>query len=92
MPTSTQTKFNFLKSQQGFTILEIMVALALMGIIVLAIPTNFTQSDYNVLEEDVDNLDRAVRMAQNEAVLRNVITRIKIDLDKMPMEFYLNLF
>jgi prepilin-type N-terminal cleavage/methylation domain-containing protein len=84
MPTSIQT---ISKSQKGFSLPEIMVAIVLIAMIMMSIPMDFLSSDHALLEEDIDNLDRASRMAQNEAVLRNVITRVRIDLEKEPIEF-----
>lgn len=39
------------------------------------------------LETSVDNFDRAIRFAANEAILRNAIVRIKLDLSEDPIQY-----
>jgi hypothetical protein len=44
-------------------------------------------SAHQKLEETLDNIDRAIRFASDEAAIRNTIIRINFDLDKDPQEF-----
>ncbi len=75
------------KEQQGFSILEILIALFLITMVFLAIPSKDPEQLHNKLEEAVDSIDRAVRFASNEAILRNAIVRLKMDLSKEPIEY-----
>ena len=77
-----------LKNQKGFSLLEILVAIFL----VMVILSTFTIgtgvfSPHQKLEETLDNIDRAIRFASDEAAIRNTIVRINFDLDKEPQEF-----
>jgi hypothetical protein len=67
-------------------LIEILVALVLAALIFLAVPTSDTQK-HRDLKTAVDDLDRSVRFAGNEAVLRNTVVRLRISLDKSPVEY-----
>lgn len=71
----------------GFALIEIMVALILVSMIFALIPMGTGLSDRQVLEESIDEFDRAIRFAQNESILRNSIVRLHILLDKRPIEY-----
>lgn len=68
------------KSQRGFSFLEIMVALALLAVVYSQVSSNFAGSPREQLEESIQKITRAIRFAQNEAILRNTIIRLKINL------------
>lgn len=76
-----------IKSNHGFTIFEIMVALFLITMIFVAIPLS-NPNDSKVLETAIDDLDRAIRFATNESIIRNSIVRLSIDMAKEPPEYY----
>jgi prepilin-type N-terminal cleavage/methylation domain-containing protein len=74
-------------SEKGFSLIEILVALVLAALIFLAVPTSDTVQKHRDLKTAVDDLDRSVRFAGNEAVLRNTVVRLRISLDKNPVEY-----
>jgi prepilin-type N-terminal cleavage/methylation domain-containing protein len=74
--------------QSGFTLVEILVALILVTIVFLSLPLAPPDGGRKALERTLDNLDRAVRFAQNESILRNTVVRLVIKLDKRPQEYY----
>lgn len=86
MPTSTQ-KTSKLITDQGFSLIEILVALFLAALIFLAIPSSENSRRHQDLQTAVDDIDRAVRFAGNESVLRNTVVRLRIDLEKSPIEY-----
>ena len=75
------------KGHQGFALIEIMVALILVSTIFILIPMSVGVSDRQALEESIDDFDRAIRFAQDEAILRNSIVRLNILIDKDPIEY-----
>jgi prepilin-type N-terminal cleavage/methylation domain-containing protein len=87
MPISVQKTFNFLKSNKGFSLIEILVALVLAAMIFLAVPTSDHVQKHRDLKTAVDDMDRSVRFAGNEAVLRNSVIRLRISMDKSPIEY-----
>jgi len=64
-----------------------MVALTLMVLIFTIMPIGSSNQFHTSLEESMEEFDRATRFAVNEAILRNSIVRISIDMDKEPNEF-----
>jgi len=79
-----QTKI--LKSNQGFTLIEILVALALIAIFMtMAVSDSFnTSAD---LDKESSNLERAVRFMSDEAALRNSVVRLHFMLGQAPQEY-----
>lgn len=86
MPTSIRKIFNH-NNQRGFSLIEILVALVLAAMIFLAVPESDHVQKHRDLKSAVDDLDRAVRFAGNEAVLRNAVVRLRLSLDKSPVEY-----
>lgn len=93
MPTSSIQKSGNLKAlrlqsgQSGFSLIEILVALVLAALIFLAVPDSDNVQRHRDLQTAVEDLDRSVRFASNEAVLRNTVVRLRISLDKSPVEY-----
>jgi prepilin-type N-terminal cleavage/methylation domain-containing protein len=80
-------KGHLLYNQRGFSLIEIMVALLLAVLVFLAIPSGDSAQKHRELKTAVDDLDRSVRFAANEAILRNTVVRLRISLDKSPIEY-----
>jgi prepilin-type N-terminal cleavage/methylation domain-containing protein len=87
MPISAQKTFKLVQSDQGFSLIEILVALVLAALIFLVVPSSDNVQKHRNLQTALDDLDRSVRFAGNEAVLRNSVVRLKISLDKKPTEY-----
>lgn len=87
MPISAQKTSNQFQSDQGFSLIEILVALVLAALIFLAIPSSDNVQKHRDLQSALDDLDRSVRFASNEAVLRNSVVRLRISIDKKPTEY-----
>lgn len=87
MPTSVPKIFKKIFRDQGFSLIEILVALLLASLIFLAIPSSDNVQRHRDLQMALDDLDRAIRFAGNESVLRNSVVRLKISLDKNPVEY-----
>lgn len=75
-----------LKNNQGFTLIEILVALVLMAI-VLGISVSGPFSSRNDLDKDVNSLERAIRYMSDEAALKNAVVRLHLMLDSAPQEY-----
>lgn len=87
MLTSTPKISNSSSHDQGFSLIEILVALFLASLIFLALPSSENSRRHQDLQSAVDDLDRAVRFAAQESILRNTVTRLKIELEKSPVEY-----
>lgn len=87
MPIFTTKISNKFLNDQGFSLIEILVALVLAALIFLAVPSSEHVQRHRDLQTAVEDLDRSVRFAGNEAVLRNTVVRLRISLEKSPVEY-----
>lgn len=87
MPTSRQKISNILNNHRGFSLIEILVALVLAAMVFLVVPTGDTAAKHRALRTAVNDLNRATRFASNESVLRNTVVRVRVSLDKAPVEY-----
>lgn len=93
MPTLAQkTSSSMIKSQQvlsdrGFSLIEILVALLLVSLVVLAFPTDDQTEKHRNLQTAVADIERAIGFASNESILRNTVVRLRISLEKLPIEY-----
>ena len=68
-------------SQKGFSLIEILVAMALVSIILLiAVGTDF--SDRKSLDQILDKYERVIRSSSDEAILKNNFVRMNLNIDK----------
>ncbi|MEE2670089.1 MAG: prepilin-type N-terminal cleavage/methylation domain-containing protein [Bdellovibrionota bacterium] len=83
--------FNFIllkkTAQKGFSLLEILIAVALVALVTAIAVQSFSTNDHQDLEDTVFEIDRSLRYATNEAIMRNSIVRLRIDLDTSPIEY-----
>jgi prepilin-type N-terminal cleavage/methylation domain-containing protein len=75
-----------LKSNQGFSLLEILIALVLIIIITSMTIGGQFSNDENLRKQSND-LERAVHFMSDEATLRNSVVRLHFMLDKAPQEY-----
>lgn len=85
----TKNQKNILNNQQGFTLVEILIGLTLLVVILTLIPISLTGTDREKIQEAMTKVDRAVRFATDEAILRNSVVRIRFDLEKDPNEYFI---
>jgi type II secretory pathway pseudopilin PulG len=75
-----------LKSNQGFTIIEILIALVLI-ISVLGITLSDPFSTGGNLDKQASDIERAIRFMGDEAALRNSVVRLHFMITKAPQEY-----
>lgn len=83
-----QRVINF-KNNKGLSLIEILVALTLASTVLIVSVGNPLRDDRDFLEDSVSTVERAIRAGYDESVLRNKITRLKIDLTKARPELSL---
>lgn len=64
-----------------------MVALLLAALIFIAVPRSDSTQKHRDLQTSINDIDRAVRFASNEAVLRNTVVRLRLNLDEQPIAY-----
>jgi len=73
------------KNQRGFTLIEILVAITIIGL-VLGVSINTFTSNSSHIDEVVNDVERAIRYSVDEAALRNTIIRTRFYLDGKPQK------
>lgn len=68
--------------QQGFTLIEILMAIFLVFVVVSIVPLTTGGDARSKLEDTMRKVERAVRFATNESILQNKIVRIKFEFTK----------
>lgn len=86
-PTSKIKKRPIIQGQQGFSIIEILMALSLLVVVFTLIPYTATETDRNRIESALQKINRSIRFSVNESILRNVIVRLRFDLETEPVEY-----
>ncbi len=76
----------FLKGQKGFSLLEVLVALALMALI-FAFVSFGGAGPRQQLDSALENIERSLRFSSDESTIRNTVIRVHFFLDKNPAEF-----
>jgi len=76
-----------LKGQQGFTLIEVLMAIFLIFVVVSIVPLTTGGDERSYLEDSVTKIERAIRFATNESILRNKIVRIKFILEELPITY-----
>jgi prepilin-type N-terminal cleavage/methylation domain-containing protein len=87
MPTFHLKISKILNNHRGFSLIEILVALILAALVFLAVPSGDSAQKHRELRSAVSDIDRATRFAGNESVLRNTVVRLRISMDKSPVEY-----
>lgn len=87
MQTSTPKIYNLSRGQRGFSLIEILVALILASLVFLAVPSGDDTQNHRDLQSAVSDFERSIRFASNESILRNTVVRLRISMDKVPVEY-----
>jgi prepilin-type N-terminal cleavage/methylation domain-containing protein len=87
MPILTQKISNLKNNQRGFSLIEILVALLLVSLVVMSFPSDDTTEKHRNLKTAVADIERSIRFASNESILRNTVVRLRIAFDKEPIEY-----
>ncbi|MCB9095064.1 MAG: prepilin-type N-terminal cleavage/methylation domain-containing protein [Halobacteriovoraceae bacterium] len=87
----TSKRFNttrrvLLQNSSGFSLIEILIAFLLVALLFISIDIGI-QSEHDKLIIAIDDIERAIKFARNEAILRNKIVRLKFNFTKTPCEY-----
>ena len=70
---------NKLKQSAGFTLLELLVVLVIMGIMLGAVSLNTMQNTHQRLQTDAQRIALLLQLAREEAIVRNRPTAFEAD-------------
>jgi prepilin-type N-terminal cleavage/methylation domain-containing protein len=78
---------NNLKGHNGFSIIEILMALVLLVVIFTMVPFGSAETERQRMEHAMAKFDRTISFSTSESILRNTIVRIKIEVEDEPMVY-----
>ena len=88
IPCKIRGFFKLPPSNAGFSLIEILVALTLVGIVIYSVDFSLT-GDSDDIQGCVNSFERASRFASHEAILRGTMVRLHLSIDKNPQEWAL---
>ena len=71
-----------MQRQVGFTLLELLIVILIMGVILAAVGLNTTQTSKQVLQQDVQRLAALMQLARDEAIVRNRLIALELDTNR----------
>lgn len=72
-----------ISNQKGFTLIEILVALVIVALAFTAfVGSPFTSNERSKLSDSIARVQRIIKLAQDESILQNKITRIRFTRDE----------
>jgi prepilin-type N-terminal cleavage/methylation domain-containing protein len=84
--TIKRTTKQTILSRSGFTLIEILIALALMSL-VFSFALNYSFTSRQLLEQESKKIERALNYVSDESSLRNKVIRLKFNLEELPQTF-----
>ena len=72
---------------EGFTLLEMLIVLVVLGIVLSFSPISISQNDHRQLLSETKRLASLLRLAREEAILRN--TPILVEISNQAYQFFL---
>lgn len=76
-----------IRGEKGFSLLELMVALMLIGTVFLLFPSDTSDGLHAKLEKSLSAIQRAIRFAANESIVRNSVVRLTFKYDENPVQY-----
>ena len=73
----------------GFTIIEILMAISLVAVVFIIIPFAIIETDRQKIEGALEKLQRAITSGTDEAILKNSIVRLKVEYNEQQLEYSL---
>ena len=66
----------------GFTLLELLIVMLIMGVVLGAVGLSAAQSNKKILQEDVQRLAALMQLARDEAIVKNRLIALELDADR----------
>jgi general secretion pathway protein H len=71
-----------MQRQVGFTLLELLIVILIMGVILAAVGLNASQTSKQALQKDVQRLAALMQLARDEAIVRNRLIALELDTNR----------
>jgi general secretion pathway protein H len=70
------------KWQVGFTLLELLIVILIMGVVLGAVSLKAAQTNKQILQQDVQRLAALMQLARDEAIVKNQLIALELDTDR----------
>lgn len=70
------------KYKAGFTLLELLIVMLIMGVVLGAVGLSAAQSNKQILQEDAQRLAALMQLARDEAIVKNRLIALELDADR----------
>lgn len=70
------------KWQSGFTLLELLIVMLIMGVVLGAVVLNAVQTNNQILQQDVQRLAALMQLARDEAIVKNRLIAVELDANR----------
>lgn len=67
------------KRSIGFTLLELLIVMLIMGVVLGAVGLNAAQTNNQILQQDVQRLAALMQLARDEAIVKNRLIAVELD-------------
>ena len=71
-----------MQRQVGFTLLELLIVILIMGVILAAVGLSASQTSKQALQQDVQRLAALMQLARDEAIVRNRLIALELDTNR----------
>lgn len=71
-----------MQRQVGFTLLELLIVILIMGVILATVGLNASQTSKQALQQDVQRLAALMQLARDEAIVRNRLIALELDTNR----------